>query len=80
MPKRIISEGVLDKLFSLFFKAKAENKEDKFIANIRKKDPELADAWSKWDSDMEAVLKTAREGLKAQNISTNDLDNYLKNR
>jgi len=77
MPKRIISEGVFDKLVSLFFKAKAEKKEDKFIANIRKRDPELADYWAKWDKDMEAVLRAGRQGLKAQNLSTKDIDSYL---
>lgn len=78
MPKRIISEGVFDKLVSLFFKAKANKKENQFIANIRKKDPELANYWAKWDKDMEDVLRTGQQALKARNISTKDVDDYLE--
>lgn len=77
MSKRIISEGVLDKLFSLFFKAKAEKKEDKFIANIRKRDPELADAWSKWDKDMDNSLIAMKRALEVNNLSTDRIDKII---
>ena len=77
MPKRIISEGVLDKLFSMFFKAKAENKEDRFIANIRKSDPELADAWAKWDRDMDNSLIAMKRALQASNLPTDKIDKNI---
>jgi|LakMenEpi03Aug12_release.lakeMendotaPanAssembly.Ray.scaffolds.fasta_scaffold207937_2 hypothetical protein len=79
MSKKIITEiAILDKLFSMFFNAKAEGTEDKFIANIRKKDPELADYWSKWDKDMESALRSAKRDLKASNLSTDKVDDFLK--
>jgi hypothetical protein len=78
MSKKILTEiAVLDKLFSLFFSAKAEGNEDKFIANIRKKDPELADYWAKWDKDMESALRSAKRDLKASNLSTDKVDDFL---
>jgi hypothetical protein len=79
MSKKIITEiSILDKLFSLFFTAKAEGTEDRFIANIRKTDPELADYWSKWDKDMESALRSAKRDLTASNLSTNKVDDFLK--
>ena len=78
MSKKILTEiAVLDKLFSLFFNAKAEGNEDKFIANIIKKDPELADYWAKWDKDMESALRSAKRDLKASNLSTDKVDDFL---
>jgi hypothetical protein len=77
MQKRIISEGVLDKLLSLFFKAKSEKKEDRFIANIRKKDPELANAWAKWDKDMDNSLIAMKQALEANNLPTDRINKII---
>ena len=79
MSKNILSENtVIDKLLSLFIKAKADNQSDKFLTNIKQKDPNLAKTWDKVDKYMEAALRAAKEDLKASGISTKDIDARLK--
>jgi hypothetical protein len=79
MSKNILSENtVIDKLLSLFIKSKAENQSDRFLSNIKQKDPASAKAWDKVDKYMEAALRAARADLKASGISTKDLDKRLK--
>lgn len=79
MSKNILSENtVIDKLLSLFIKAKADNQGDKFLSNIKQKDPNLAKTWDKVDKYMEAALRAAKEDLKASGISTKDIDSRLK--
>jgi hypothetical protein len=79
MSNNILSENtIIDKLLSLFIKAKAENRGDRFLSKIKEKDPSLAKAWDNVDRYMEAALRAAREDLKASGISTKDLDAKLK--
>jgi hypothetical protein len=79
MSKNILSENtIIDKLLALFIKAKANNQSDRFLSNIKEKDPNLAQAWDKVDKTMEAALRSAREDLKASGVSTKDIDARLK--
>lgn len=79
MPKNILSENtVIDKLLSLFIKAKADNQSDRFLSSIKEKDPSASKAWDKVDKYMEAALRAAKADLKASGISTKDLDSRLK--
>lgn len=64
MSKRLLSEGILDKFFSLFLKAKAQNKESDWLSRLRKEDPELADIWSEWDKHTDTLLNQSRDALK----------------
>jgi hypothetical protein len=64
MSKRLLSEGILDKFFSLFLKAKAQNKESDWLSRLRKEDPELADIWSDWDKHTDKLLTQSRQALK----------------
>jgi hypothetical protein len=74
MSKRVLSEGVLDKFFSLFLKAKSQNKESGWLSRLRDKDPELADIWSGWDSDMNKLLAATQAMAKKRNLDTTDID------
>lgn len=78
MSKRVLSEGVLDKFFSLFLKAKSQNKESGWLSRLRDKDPELADIWSQWDDDMDKVLASAKAMAKNRNLDTTDIDSVIK--
>jgi hypothetical protein len=78
MSKRVLSEGVLDKFFSLFLKAKSQNKESGWLSRLRDKDPELADIWSQWDNDMDKVLASAKAMAKNRNLDTTDIDSVIK--
>jgi hypothetical protein len=78
MSKRILSEGVLDKFFSLFLKAKADNKESKWLSRLREKDPELADIWHQWDNDMDKVLASAKALAKDKNLDSTEIDSVIK--
>ena len=78
MSKRVLSEGVLDKFFNLFLKAKSQNKESGWLSRLRDKDPELADIWSKWDDDMNDILMATKAMAKNRNLDTTDIDSVIK--
>lgn len=79
MPKKLIVEvSLLNKMFSMFFKAKENNKEDEFIDSLSQKNAELGRIWSKWDNDMEKVLLTTKKMLIANKIDTKEIDDLLK--
>ena len=59
-----LNEGVLDKLFGLFLKAKSKGKESAWISRIREKDPELADLWGDWDDHMDKLLAHAKRNFQ----------------
>jgi len=78
MSKRLLSEGVLDKFFNLFLKAKSQNKESGWISRLRDKDPELADIWSQWDNDMDKILNSAKALAKDKNLDSTEIDSVIK--
>jgi hypothetical protein len=78
MSKKLIVEvGLLNKMFSMFFKAKEKNKEDEFIDSLGKKNAELGKVWSKWNSDMENTLLATKRALKVHNLDTKEIDDLL---
>jgi hypothetical protein len=79
MSKRLLKEGVLDKFFNLFLKAKSQNKEADWLHKLRKQDPELADVWSDWNDSMNNVLNKTRTMAKNSGIDTTDIDAFIKN-
>ncbi len=79
MPTKLIVEvSLLNKMFSMFFKAKEKNKEDEFIDSLSQKNAELGRIWSKWDKDMENALLTTKKMLMANKIDTKEIDDLLK--
>lgn len=70
MSKRLLSEGILDRFFSLFLKAKAQNKETNWLSRLRKEDPELADIWSEWDKHTDTLLSQSRDALKKAGVDS----------
>ena len=79
MSKRLLSEGVLDKFFNLFLKAKSQNKEAAWLQKLRKEDPELADVWSDWNDSMNKVLSNTQSLMKSKGVDTTDIDSFIKN-
>jgi hypothetical protein len=78
MSKKLIVEvGLLNKMFSMFFKAKEKNKEDEFIDNLGKKNAELGKVWSKWNSDMQNTLLATKRALKVHKLDTKEIDDLL---
>jgi hypothetical protein len=78
MSKRVLSEGLLDKFFNLFLKAKSQNKESGWLSRLRDDDPELADIWANWDSDMNRVLASAKAMAKKRNLDSTEIDAVIK--
>jgi len=62
MSKRILVKeaGFIDFIKS-FFNAKSQGKEDKYIQAIRSYDPDLADAWARWDNAADDALLTVKQ-------------------
>jgi prophage DNA circulation protein len=79
MAKRLLSEGMLDKFFNLFLKAKSQNKEVSWLNKLKKEDPELADVWSNWNDSMNDVLKKTQTLMKSKGVNTDDIDSFIKN-
>jgi hypothetical protein len=79
MSHRLLSEGILDKFFNLFLKAKSQKKEAAWLQKLRKEDPELADVWSTWNDDMNKVLSNTQSLMKSKGVDTTDMDAFIKN-
>lgn len=62
--RTLVELGLFDKLASSFFKAKSNNSEAEWISKIRNTNPELADLWAKWDTDMNKALSIGRQGVE----------------
>jgi len=78
MSNRLLKEGILDRFFSLFLKAKSQNKESQWLSKLRQQDPELADIWSDWDNHTNDALRQSRDSLKAMGGDTSKLDALIK--
>lgn len=67
--KRILVKeaGLLD-FFRSFFRAKSQGKEKEYISKMRKVSPELADAWSDWDSKADDLLITIKNNYLRMNM------------
>jgi hypothetical protein len=79
MSKKLIVEvGLLNKMFSMFFKAKEKNKEDEFIDALSQKNAQLGKIWSKWDADMENALLATKKMLITNKLDTKEIDDLLK--
>jgi hypothetical protein len=78
MSHKLLNEGILDRFFSLFLKAKSQNKESQWLSKLRQQDPELADIWSKWDNDIDKVLDSAKSLAKAKNLDSTEIDSVIK--
>lgn len=79
----LVELALFDKLAGSFFKAKGDNKEEEWIAKIRKNNSELGDLWAKWDSDMNRVLSIGKQGVEkfAKNLpkdKESNIDRIIK--
>jgi hypothetical protein len=86
MPKKILIKeaGFIDFIKS-FFKAKESKKEKEWISRLKKVDPEVGDAWKKFDDSSDALLNNLKkvyqdmnmpEAEKAKKIK--DIDDIIK--
>ncbi len=78
MPKqRLVEINLFDKLFKNFLKSKVDNKENDFIAKLRKKDPELANIYSDWNDKMNASIMKSKAVLQKLGKNTSHLDDFI---
>jgi hypothetical protein len=75
MPKqRLIEMSVFNRLLNLFLKAKSNNREQSFIRDISKKDPQLGKLYSIWNDRMDDALISMKNTLQKQGLSTKEID------
>jgi hypothetical protein len=78
MPKqRLIEMSVFNRLLNLFLKAKSNNREQSFIRDISKKDPQLGKLYSIWNDRMDDALVSMKNTLQKQGLSTKEIDKIL---
>jgi|694.fasta_scaffold87765_2 hypothetical protein len=78
MPKqRLIEMSVFNRLLNLFLKAKSNNREQSFIRDISKKDPQLGKLYSIWNDRMDDALISMKNTLQKQGLSTKEIDKIL---
>lgn len=81
MPRKIlIKENQFMDLLRKFLGVKAKGKEAQFIQKIRQKDPDLADAWSKWNDAADSALMAARNRFKQRGMEdkVKEIDDLIK--
>lgn len=77
MPK-YIKESVWMDILKVFGKAQDQNKQSKLIKNMRKTNPELANAFADWDRKSYDLLQATKRSLQKIGKSTADVDDLLK--
>ncbi len=78
MSKLLFERNMFQKLLDLFFKAKSNGNEDRFISKIQYDDPELADAFEKLNNSMVKASLTAKSVLQKNGLDTSKIDDFLK--
>ena len=77
MSKLLIERNVFQKLLDTFFKAKADGKEDKFKAAVKKQSPELGDAFDDYDAQLLKNAERLRKTLKSAGVDTSQMDYWV---
>jgi len=78
MSKLLFERNMFQKLLDLFFKAKSNGNEDRFISKIQYDDPELADAFDKLNNSMVKASLIAKSVLQKNGLDTSKIDDFLK--
>lgn len=74
MSKLLIEANLFQKLLDTFFKAKVDNKEDKFKDALKKQSPELANAFDEYDKQLVSNGERLRKILKNSGVDTSKMD------
>ncbi len=76
----IIRESKLMDLLKGFLNIKSKGKDAEFIQKIRKEDPEAADLWAKWNSDMDKTLMLAKNNFIKAGMTdkAKEIDDLMK--
>ncbi len=73
-----IKESVWMDILKVFGKAQDQNKQSKLIKNMRKTNPELANAFADWDKKSYDLLQATKRSLQKIGKSTSEVDDLLK--
>ncbi|MEY4334107.1 MAG: hypothetical protein RLZZ196_2850 [Bacteroidota bacterium] len=73
-----IKESVWMDILKVFGKAQDQNKQSKLIKNMRKTNPELANAFADWDRKSYDLLQATKRSLQKIGKSTAEVDDLLK--
>jgi hypothetical protein len=74
MSKLLIEANLFQKLLDTFFKAKVDNKEDKFKDALKKQSPELGAAFDEYDKQLISNSEKLKQRLKGTGIDTSKMD------
>ena len=78
MSKLLFERNMFQKLLDLFFKAKSNGNEDRFISKIQYDNPELADAFGELDKAMIKASLNTKARLQKHGMDTSKIDDFLK--
>jgi hypothetical protein len=74
MSKLLIEVNIFQKLLDTFFKAKADGKEEKFKAAVKKQSPELGNAFDEYDKQLISNSDRLSKILKNAGVDTTEMD------
>jgi hypothetical protein len=74
MSKLLIEVNIFQKLLDTFFKAKADGKEEKFKAAVKKQSPELGNAFDEYDKQLISNSDRLSKILKNAGVDTSEMD------
>lgn len=75
--KTLIETKLLDKIFSFFGGSGSTASKEKFFNTIKDTDPQVARAFTKWDSDLMALLQTSRKIYVKNGVDTKEVDRLI---
>ena len=73
-----MKESLWMDILKFFGKVQDQNKQSKLINNMRKTNPELADAFADWDNQSYRLLQSTKKVLQKYGKSTSEVDDLLR--
>jgi len=73
-----IKESLWMSLLKFFGKQQDQNKQSTLIRNMRKTNPEMADAFANWDKESYNLLQATKKVLQKYGKSTTEVDALLR--
>jgi hypothetical protein len=78
MSKLLFERNAFQKLLDLFFKAKSNGSEDKYISKIKHKNPEVAAAFEDLNQQLLRNVLSAKRTLEKRGMDTTEIDDFVK--
>lgn len=73
----LIEVKILDKILNFFGGDSSNSSKEKFLDNIKEKDPQLARAFNNWETDLITLLQSSKKVYVKNGVDTSEIDKLI---